>query len=104
MIEQSPVEYWIAQCKDDAVLYSFSLSVNGKTGWRLPTKEEFRVIYEPTNPEFLEGWYRVTVDNSYDAVAISPGEELKYSWGIDSSWFGDNMKFITMPVRDLKDD
>jgi formylglycine-generating enzyme required for sulfatase activity len=29
---------------DDARLYCFALTINGKTGWRLPTKEEFNRI------------------------------------------------------------
>jgi hypothetical protein len=31
---------------DDARLYCFSLTVDGKTGWRLPTPDELNEIYE----------------------------------------------------------
>jgi hypothetical protein len=104
MIEVAPVEYWKSHSADDAKLYCFSLLIDGKSGWRLPTRTEIAKCYDRRRVVFLEGWYRVTYRNSYDAVAIDNGKEIIYSWGIDRSWFGDNMNFITMPVRDLKDD
>ena len=33
----------------DARLYCFALNIDGKTGWRLPTKEELNEIYESEN-------------------------------------------------------
>ena len=41
---------------DDAKLYCFSLDIDGKTGWRLPTKEELNEIYESVN-DFVHGDY-----------------------------------------------
>lgn len=35
-IELAPEEYWIECTYDDAMLYCFSLNIDGKTGWRLP--------------------------------------------------------------------
>jgi hypothetical protein len=40
---------------DDAKLYCFSLNIDGKTGWRLPTKEELNEIYQSKN-DFV-GYY-----------------------------------------------
>jgi hypothetical protein len=40
----------------DAKLYCFSLNIDGKTGWRLPTKEELNEIYESVN-DFEKAWY-----------------------------------------------
>lgn len=40
----------------DAKLYCFSLNIDGKTGWRLPTKEELNEIYESVN-DFVHGNY-----------------------------------------------
>jgi hypothetical protein len=40
---------------DDARLYCFSLNIDGKTGWRLPTKEELSEIYHLEND--FEDWY-----------------------------------------------
>ena len=39
---------------DDARLYCFSLNIDGKTGWRLPTKEELNEVYK-SNHDF-EAW------------------------------------------------
>jgi len=41
---------------DDARLYCFALNIDGKTGWRLPTKEELNEIYESVN-DFEKAWY-----------------------------------------------
>ena len=34
---------------DDAQLYCFSLNIDGKIGWRLPTKEELKQIFAIQN-------------------------------------------------------
>jgi hypothetical protein len=35
-IEISPKEYWIERCSyDEAILYCFSLEIDGKKGWRI---------------------------------------------------------------------
>lgn len=41
MIEFAPEEYWIDLNWYDAKVYCFALNIDGKTGWRLPTVEEF---------------------------------------------------------------
>ena len=41
---------------EDARLYCFALNVDGKTGWRLPTKEELIEIYQSEN-DFCDGSY-----------------------------------------------
>jgi hypothetical protein len=40
----------------DARLYCFSLNIDGKTGWRLPTKEELNEIYQSDN-DFELRWH-----------------------------------------------
>jgi hypothetical protein len=40
----------------DARLYCFSLNIDGKTGWRLPTKQELDSIYHSEN-DFENNWY-----------------------------------------------
>ena len=40
----------------DAKLYCFSLDIDGKTGWRMPTKEELNEIYQSEN-DFVGGTY-----------------------------------------------
>ena len=39
----------------NAIAYCDSLNIGGKTGWRLPTKEELNEIYESEND--FEKWY-----------------------------------------------
>ncbi len=41
---------------DDARLYCFSLNIDGKIGWRLPTKEELTEIHESNN-DYEPIWY-----------------------------------------------
>lgn len=54
--EISPKSYEVALSWDDARLYCFSLNIDGKTGWRLPTMKELKEIYESEN-DFEQGWY-----------------------------------------------
>ena len=47
---------------DDARFYCFSLNIKGKTGWRLPTKEELNEIYESDN-DFEKAYYWSSTEN-----------------------------------------
>ena len=47
---------------DDAKLYCLSLNVDGKTGWRLPTKAELNEIYKSKN-DFEKFWYWSSTGN-----------------------------------------
>ena len=51
MIERSPEEYHKTLTYDEALLYCFSLNIDGKVGWRLPTLRE---IFKHKG---LYGWY-----------------------------------------------
>jgi hypothetical protein len=51
MIEIAPPEYHIICTYDESIWYCFSLNINGKTGWRLQTVEEW------TNRKSAYGWY-----------------------------------------------
>ena len=55
-IEIAPKSTEIQANWDDARLYCFSLNIEGKTGWRLPTKEELNKIYESDN-DFVGNYY-----------------------------------------------
>jgi hypothetical protein len=48
---------------DDAKLYCFSLNIDGKTGWRLPTKEELDSIYHSEN-DFVCTFYWSSTEDS----------------------------------------
>lgn len=52
MIEIAPDEYQISCSYDEAVLYCFQLIIDGKIGWRLPTRDEYY------DWEEIYGWYR----------------------------------------------
>jgi hypothetical protein len=57
---------------DDAKLYCFSLNIDGKTGWRLPTKEELNEIYQSEN-DFENNWYWSSTEYSsteYDGIFV----------------------------------
>ena len=47
---------------DDARLYCFAMDIDGKTGWRLPTKEELNEIYQSEN-DFVGNSYWSSTEN-----------------------------------------
>ena len=51
----------------DARLYCFALNIGGKSGWRLPSKEELNEIYESDN-DFAKNFYWSSTEfNAYNA-------------------------------------
>ena len=74
MIELAPEEYRQLLPYNEAVMYCFSLNIDGKVGWRLPTRTEFL-----TRSDIFGWWY------SHDAITRTN-------------------RGIVIPVRDLKDD
>ena len=56
---------------DEAVMYCFSLNINGKIGWRLPTIEEF-----DCNGNFV--WYLNDQSNRNNRWHVIPVRDLKY--------------------------
>ena len=54
--EIAPKETEIKSNWDDAKLYCFSLNIDGKVGWRLPSIDELREIYKSEN-DFEQRWY-----------------------------------------------
>ena len=50
---------------DTAIAYCDSLTIDGKTGWRLPTKEELNEIYESNN-DFQKDWYWSSNEDNCD--------------------------------------
>lgn len=65
--EIAPKETEIQASWNDAKLYCFSLNIDGKVGWRLPTKDELNEIYESKN-DFDIRWYWSSTE-AYDRCA-----------------------------------
>ena len=84
---------WIKATWDDARLYCFSLNIDGKTGWRLPTVGELHRMYnlnliKPAN------WWSSEMTNNHIKY-MSPYRKVRYSTK--------DYLFGVCPVRDLKD-
>lgn len=81
---------------DDARLYCFSLNIDGKVGWRLPTKDELKEIYESENDYELDWhWSTTEVDN---IIAWC----LHFEFGCLTSCGIKNMRdYYVRAVRDL---
>jgi len=56
-----------------AKLYCIALNIDGKTGWRLPSKEELFQIYKSEN-DFDNGWHWSSTE------AIGEQENSDYAW------------------------
>lgn len=81
---------------EDAKLYCFSLNIDGKIGWRLPTIEELDAIHE--RYKTFNSWY--WSDNSY-------GDDIYYldlRNGLRGIGTREYLGISVLPVRDLKDD
>ena len=96
-IEIAPKSTEVELKWNDAKLYCFSLTIGGKTGWRLPTKEELNEIYESDN-DFHKDWYwSSTVFNGNNVWLqdfITGGQY--YTFKNDGGYY-------VRAVRDLKD-
>jgi hypothetical protein len=95
-IEIAPIKYQKALSWCDATLYCFSLNIDGKIGWRLPTVKEERWLERQCIPS-SDAWYW-TADVQCDSVVC-------YNW---HSELGAHIQkehnyCYARPVRDLKD-
>ena len=97
MIEIAPKSTEIESNWYDARLYCFSLNIDGKTGWRLPTVEELKLFYTLAND--LKGWYwsadEYDDDRAYDANWISV---LTTEYSPENKYYDNNK---VRAVRDL---
>lgn len=56
---------------DEAVLYCFFLSENGKTGWRLPTEQEYNSYTK------IWGWYLNDArQSSHKTLVVTPVRDI----------------------------
>ena len=63
-LEPTPTEYQQVMSYSDANLYCFSLNIDGKTGWRLPTIDELGELYKQTNDSM---WCLAYCESDHDA-------------------------------------
>ena len=82
---------------DDARLYCFSLNIEGKTGWRLPTKEELNEIYESTNDLEEYGWYWSSTEFNTSSAWL---QDFNYA---DQDYYNKLGNYYVRAIRDLKD-
>jgi hypothetical protein len=61
--EIAPNEYEIKASWYEARMYCFALNIDGKVGWRLPTKEELDEIYESEN-DFRKTFYMSSTEGN----------------------------------------
>lgn len=73
---------------EDARLYCFSLNIDGKTGWRLPTKKELNEIYESDNDFEKKGWYWSSTEVNDDLAWAQ-----HFNTGIQSGFASKNSVF-----------
>ena len=72
---------------EEARMYCFSLNIDGKIGWRLPTKEELNEIYESEN-DFEEWYYWSSTESSgYDAWGQDMSDGNQYDFNV---YYGTN--------------
>jgi hypothetical protein len=80
MIEIAFAEYWKVLTLNEAVMYCFSLNIDGKIGWRFPIYKE---VSDTMDDIGITGWWHAA-DRE------------------DDYW--EHEKFMIVPVRDIKDD
>lgn len=74
-IEISPEDYWIRRTYQESMLYCFSLIIDGKTGWRLPTPlERAYVMTRANGPVWVVN--PIGRNSSYTAYCI-PVRDIK---------------------------
>ena len=94
-IEIAPIEFQKELNWEDAKLYCFSLTIDGKTGWRLPTNKEQEFLQSQT-VESSDEWYWTSNDDDDWVVCYNWHSEL------GSHSFKEHIRYAR-PVRDLKD-
>jgi hypothetical protein len=93
-IEIAPKETEIKADWYNAVIYCQFLDIDGKTGWRLPTKKELNRIYN-FNHDFASSYYWSSTDIGDDAwVQIFLNGRQFYKFKTDSCY--------VRAVRDIK--
>jgi len=117
-LEISPRDYWSQDFLfEHAKLYCFSLNIDGKIGWRLPTVYECEIIRKQAEPNLLtalkqENWVYTSTEPFYDEEnhvygsrpyeMPSDGPVTTYGFEDDEYDFEDlDSNRVTIPVRNV---
>lgn len=121
-IEISPEEHWkVEMLFDDARMYCFSLNIDGKVGWRLPTLIECEImrkqadnhlldqlvlqnwVFTSTEPFYEEERYNIAqVSRKYGSNDWGEGPITTYGFHDDEYDFEDiELERGVIPVRDV---
>lgn len=107
-IELSPTQYETRLSWDNAIFYCFSLNIDGKTGWRLPTIDEITELnlnggfYWCFQDERAEMYWGLITNGMrhlpYDPINYAPS-----MFGARVDFDSKEECYLVRPVRDLKD-
>ena len=103
--EVSAPEYWKELNYQNAKLYCFALTIEGKTGWRLPTVEELKTIITGIDCGSIFYWSSEDwADVEPDWADVEPSMGCLYKDGFTTMGiYIRGGSAGTIPVRDLKD-
>ena len=95
--EIAPKESEIRANWEAACVYCFSLTIDGKTGWRLPTNDELNAIYKSKNDFRGHYYWSSTESNGNNAWARFMAHGSQFSAKKSSPGV------YVRAIRDLKD-
>jgi hypothetical protein len=96
---------------DDARLFCFSLNIDGKTGWRLPSIFELQNIYDAPNEydfEYLHYWSSTANDFDYlyywsSTATTWDSTVTAFGFNFMNQLSGQHPKFNRFTVRAVRD-
>lgn len=99
--EIAPKETEIEATWDDAKLYCFSLNIGGKTGWRLPSKDELELIHRKYqhDHEYEHTWYWTSENSPH----IPTEYYIQYMGSGYLASSDGSFEYLVRAIRDLKE-
>lgn len=101
--EIAPKSTEIQATLDEAKLYCFSLNIDGKVGWRLPTKYELIKIYRRNKHDFEKDWYLSSTEFFDDSIFMVPFNDGVTGGRPEADMTVGMIPLYVRAVRDLKD-
>lgn len=95
--EIAPKETEIQATWDEAKMYCFSLNIDGKIGWRLPTKEELYDIFDSDSRRD----FAYAIHWSSTEIDTNNAWTQRFNVGFEYSRNKNNLYYVRA-VRDLK--